>query len=167
MRDIFFAVIYLICAAVLAAFPAFLLFALFLERETQIVARERAPELQAEEATAVKAVATTAASADALPTIARPTWIAPTPEYNYDPSAIPVPSAAAVEAFAQEPPPVAKRKKRRARKPSVSRDAERRRPVAMDARAGIDAMASETRMGVVRTTADGRRVFDTPPIRPD
>lgn len=162
MRDIFCAIVYLVCAAILVAFPAFLLFALFHELETPVAGRERAPAVQPD-AAIVEKVGTTASTAESR-SLARPTWIAPTPEYNHDPSSTPAPSAAALEAFAEEANPVAERK-RRAKKPSASEESQhepspRRRAV-------IDTTDSEMRMGIVRTTADGRRVFDTPPINPD
>jgi hypothetical protein len=161
MRDIFFALIYLVCAALLAAFPVSLLFALFHEPKTQVAVRERAPAVQSN-AAIMGTVGTTASTAESR-SLAPPIWIVPTPEYNYDPSSIPAPSAAAaLEAFAKEASPVTERERRRAKKPSASKESQhepspRRHAV-------VDTTDSEMRMGIVHSTADGRQVFVTPPL---
>jgi hypothetical protein len=146
----------------LVAFPVFLLSVLFHEPKSQVVVRERAPAAQPD-APIVETVGTIASTTESQKR-ARPTWIAPTPEYDYDLSSIPVPSAAALEAFAMEPSPPTERKDR-TKKASASEEPADEPPPRRQV--VIDNMDSEMRMGVVRSTADGRQVFDTPPLNPD
>lgn len=158
MREIIYALVYLVCAAVVTAFPAFLLFLLFRE-QPDVSGSERMGTLVSRTVeTKPPALAAAPALEDPQPR-GEPVWIVPTPQYEYDPPSNAPTGANALEAFATDTDHEDTSREKPVKKISSPKERQVITPQSHSAYGrGSDSSAGEI---------DRRAVFDTPPLAPD
>lgn len=155
MRELIYALLYLTCAAVLTAFPIFLLFVLFGEQGDISPSERMTASVNRTVKAKTPAPAETRAHEDTEPR-PQPAWIVSTPTYEYERPSIAPTGADALEASAAEADDESAPDERPTRKISSRNES---RPITSPSEASSDTSTYRE--------IDRPAVFDTAPLAPD